>query len=188
MVLRRPLTRSQQMARIRGKNTGPEKRFRSALWSAGLRYRVHADTPVGKPDVVFPGKKLAIFIDGCFWHGCPRHYVRPGSRVDFWAEKLRTTIVRDRRQTLALEDLGWSVLRVWEHEVFEELDAVVREVRRVLEEGCPDLAPSWRVVRVDEIDKATRQERRHFEQLRDPKATRSEEGRRITAKWRRPKV
>ena len=182
-----PLTRSQQMSRIRGKNTEPEKRLRSALWAAGLRYRVYAQTPVGRPDVVFPGRQLAVFIDGCFWHGCPQHYVRPGSRVGFWSGKLRENVARDRKQTLELETLGWYVLRVWEHEIYEDLEQIVHRVHRALNETPPEPAPDWRVVRVDEIDKTSRRERRHLEQLRNPQATRFEEGRRITAKWRRPK-
>ncbi len=187
MAGRRPLSRSQQMSRIRWKNTKPEMRLRSALWSAGLRYRIHAETPVGKPDVVFPRKRVAVFIDGCFWHGCPKHYVRPGSRVDFWAEKLRTNIERDRRQTLKLEALGWSVLRVWEHEIYEELHDVVCRIRETVADKRLITQPDWRVVKVEEIDEKSRLERRHLEHLRDASARRSEEGRRITAKWRRPR-
>ncbi len=180
-----PLTRSQQMSRIRWKNTEPEKRLRSALWSAGLRYRIHAETPVGKPDVVFPGRRIALFIDGCFWHGCPKHYVRPGSRVDFWAEKLRINVERDRQQTLKLEALGWCVIRVWEHEIYEELQEVVHRVRKIVAGKGLITQPDWRVVEVEEIDEKMRLERRHLEQLRDNSARRSEEGRRITVKWRR---
>src|ERR1700682_6168645 len=125
-----PLSRSEQMARIRGKNTGPERSLRSALWSTGLRYRIHPETPVGTPDIVLPGKRVAVFIDGCFWHGCPLHYVRPRSRTDHWIARLRGNVERDRRQTLELEALGWSVLRVWEHDVHEALSEVVERIRQ----------------------------------------------------------
>jgi len=187
MPSRRPLSRSEQMARIRGTDTGPEMRLRSALWAAGLRFRVHAATPVGRPDVVFPGRQLAIFIDGCFWHGCPLHYVRPRSRLDHWEGRLRANVDRDRRQTLELESLGWRVMRVWEHEVYENLAEVVQRVRQVLESSALDPSPDWRVVAVEAIDDAIRTERRYMEELRHPEARRIEEGRRITAKWRRPK-
>ena len=65
------LSRSEQMARICGAHTRPEVLLRAALWGHGLRYRLHAKTPVGRPDILFPGSKVAVFIDGCFWHGCP---------------------------------------------------------------------------------------------------------------------
>jgi DNA mismatch endonuclease (patch repair protein) len=184
---RRPsLSRSEQMSRIRGKNTGPERRLRSALWKAGLRYLTHAETPLGRPDVVFPRRRIAVFIDGCFWHGCPQHYVRPRTRTDHWEGKLRENVDRDRQQTMALEALGWSVVRAWEHEVYESLEKVLSRIRCALGEGRATPDPEWRVVRVEEIEESARLERRHLEQLRDPSATRTEEGRRITAKWRRP--
>ncbi|HYO69174.1 MAG TPA: very short patch repair endonuclease, partial [Archangium sp.] len=82
------LTRSEQMSRIRGKDTSPERLLRSALWRAGLRFRLQSRTPYGRPDVVFSKARVAVFIDGCFWHGCPDHYVRPRTRNDFWSSKL----------------------------------------------------------------------------------------------------
>ena len=181
------LTRSQQMARIEGRNTKPEIVLRRALWQRGLRYRLHAPTPVGRPDVVFAGRRVAIFIDGGFWHGCPVHYVRPRSREDFWRSKLAENVERDRRQTLALEELGWRVVRIWEHEVFEALDDVVELVDQAL---CADVwvpRDDWRVVRVEPIDDGANLERRHLEQLRAPEQKRVIEGKRYTTKWRNPK-
>jgi DNA mismatch endonuclease, patch repair protein len=180
------LSRSEQMSRIRGKNTDPERRLRSALWKAGLRYRVHAETPVGQPDVVFPRRRIAVFIDGCFWHGCPRHYVRPRSHTDHWEGKLLENVARDRQQTLTLEALGWSVIRVWEHEVYETLKDVVSRIRLTFEEEVAAPTPDWRVVRVEEVEESAQLERRHLEDLRDPGARWSVEGHRITSKWRRP--
>lgn len=175
------------MARIRAKDTDPEKRLRSALWSAGLRYRIHAKTPVGKPDVVFSGRRVAIFINGCFWHGCPKHYVRPKTRADFWSRKLRINVERDRRQTRDLEASGWKVLHVWEHEIYEDLEGIVSRARQALAGKKMALATDWRVVRVEEISKDENIERRHMEDLRDILVVRHEEGRRVTAKWRRPR-
>lgn len=100
------LTRSQQMARIKGKLTKPEVFLRQALWQRGARYRLHHKTPVGRPDIAFPGPRLAVFIDGCQWHGCPKHYVRPRSRNEFWADELSTNVERDQRQTRAIEAAG----------------------------------------------------------------------------------
>ncbi len=180
-----PFSRSEQMARIRGRNTRPERRLRSALWLAGLRYRLHTPIPGARPDVVMPSRRVAVFVDGCFWHGCPVHYVRPRSRTDHWAGKLRENVDRDRQQTLALEALGWKVVRVWEHEVDEALAAVVKRVQGAVSGLPEEVRPDWRVVQVEELDSGARIERRHLEQLRNRDARRTEEGRRITAKWRR---
>lgn len=174
------------MSRIRPRNTGPELRLRSALWAAGLRYRIHAETPVGRPDIVFPARRLAVFIDGCFWHGCPQHYVRPRSHPEHWAAKLRLNVDRDRHQTLKLEGLGWRVVRVWEHAVYEELAKVVEDIRKVLLDPSTATSPEWRVVAVEILDDQARTERRYLEQLRNSRLGKIEEGRRITAKWSRP--
>lgn len=180
-------SRSQQMSRIRGSNTEPERMLRSALWAAGLRYRLHHVTPAGRPDVVFPGLRVAVFIDGCFWHGCPDHYVRPVTKADFWASKLHENVARDRRQTEELERGGWRVIRVWEHDVFERLDEIVGRVATALSGDRWDPSDEWRVVRVVEVDPIHRTEKRFFEKLREPGTTRETTGRRITAKWRRPR-
>jgi DNA mismatch endonuclease (patch repair protein) len=181
------ISRSENMSRIRGKNTKPELIFRSALWAAGLRYRLHAKTPVGRPDVVFPGPRVAVFIDGGFWHGCPEHYVRPRSRDEFWSAKLDENLSRDRRQTLELEKLGWRVVRVWEHEVFENLKELVELVREAVQAKGWTPRPSWRVRRVEAIDETGDFERRHLELLRDPARQRAVEQKRNTKKWKRPK-
>ena len=111
------MTRSENMARIHSSDTRPEVILRHALWRAGLRYRLNAKTPSGRADLVFRRGQLAVFVDGCFWHGCPDHYVRPRNREHFWAKKLRENVARDRRQTVTLEALGWRVYRIWEHDV-----------------------------------------------------------------------
>lgn len=162
-------SKSEQMAGIRSRHTEPERALRSALWAKGLRYRLHAPTPAGRPDLVLPGP-TAVFVDGCFWHGCPRHYSRPRTREDFWAEKLRANVERDRRQTRALRSLGWRVLRVWEHELAE--DALVGVVDRVMAvvrgEAAAEDDADWRVVRVLAVGDA---EERHLERFDDPTAT-----------------
>jgi DNA mismatch endonuclease (patch repair protein) len=114
-----PRQRSHCMSRIRGRNTGPELTVRKALWALGLRYRTHSAIP-GRPDIVFAGAKVAVFIDGCFWHGCALHGVKPKTNRDFWREKIRKNRARDRKVTRILEADGWSVLRFWEHEVEDE--------------------------------------------------------------------
>jgi len=179
------LSRSEQMSRIRGKDTSPERLLRSALWKAGLRFRLQARTPHGRPDVVFPKARVAIFIDGCFWHGCPEHYVRPRTRSEFWSTKLLGNVERDRRQTLQLEAEGWRVGRFWEHQIFESLPEVVETVRAALgqEHWSPPL--SWRVVRVDAIPGEGDMEQRWQEELRNTLLQRSVVVQRSTKKWKR---
>lgn len=176
-----PLSRSQQMARISGTNTKPEMLLRRALWAVGVRYRVHAQTLAGRPDVVIPSRAIAIFIDGCFWHGCPDHYVRPRSRPEFWAAKLAGNVLRDRVQTLSLEGAGWRVVRVLEHDILEAVDLVVARIVHVIGGGDDD-DRAWRVVQVDILDATGEQEARHLEQLRAPEMKLLLERRRITAK------
>lgn len=179
------VTRSEQMSRIRGKNTKPEILLRTALWGRGLRYRVQATTSVGRPDVVFPTAKVAIFVDGCQWHGCPDHYVFPRTRREFWCLKLAGNVARDRRQTLELEALGWKVLRVWEHMIFTELEGVVELVEAALANVPAPEAEGWRVVLVEPLPEGDDMERRHLEDLHDAAIRRLEVRRRSTGKWPR---
>lgn len=112
----------------RGRNTGPEVTLRSALHRAGLRFRKDLRMVVGetavRPDIVFTRNHVAVFVDGCFWHGCPQHGEMPVSNREFWEAKISGTRDRDARQTAALEAAGWTVLRVWEHEPVD--DALAR--------------------------------------------------------------
>ncbi|MEM3485442.1 MAG: very short patch repair endonuclease [Candidatus Methanomethyliaceae archaeon] len=127
----RLLTKSEQMARVRSYNTKPECILRSALWKAGLRYRLHSALP-GTPDIVFPRKKVAVFVDGCFWHGCPQHYSAPKQNGEFWGQKLQRNMARDRLVDQSLSELGWTVVRVWEHEISRSLGDVIDRIREVL--------------------------------------------------------
>lgn len=115
--------RSKTMSLIRSKNTKPEKLLRSSLWKRGLRYLVHPKIK-GKPDIIFKKNKIAIFIDGCFWHMCPICFKPPKSNIDYWKPKLNRNKERDKTVTLELEEEGWTVLRFWEHEIFNDLDSV----------------------------------------------------------------
>jgi DNA mismatch endonuclease (patch repair protein) len=104
------------MSGIRGRNTRPETRLRSALHARGLRYRLHVGGLPGTPDIVFPRFRAAIMVHGCFWHrheGC-RYATNPETRPDFWQEKFRKNVERDRAKARALSDAGWRVATVWE--------------------------------------------------------------------------
>jgi DNA mismatch endonuclease, patch repair protein len=102
------------MSSIRSKDTKPEVKIRKALWVNGFRYRIHYGS--FKIDIAFPAKKLAIFIDGCFWHGCPIHSHQPKSNQAYWLPKLKKNIQRDNDVTQRLKAEGWKVMRFWEHE------------------------------------------------------------------------
>jgi DNA mismatch endonuclease (patch repair protein) len=176
-----PLTRSENMSRIRARDTEPEVALRKALWARGIRYRANYRTPGGKADLAIPGRKFAVFVDGCFWHGCPEHFVRPRSSKAFWDNKLRENVDRDRRQTRKLLEQGWTCVRVWEHELRESLDAVVSLVLRELGCGGAGHWPDWRVVKVEFLDTAGEFESRSLEELVGP-GRRAEQGPRVTLK------
>lgn len=126
-----PEQRSKNMSRIRGSDTGPEVRLRRALWQEGLRYRLKSKLP-GKPDLVFPSSRVTVFVDGCFWHGCPEHAVKPETNTGFWVEKIDKNKARDVEVTEQLESAGWTVIRVWEHEVNGTVEASVERIRGVV--------------------------------------------------------
>jgi len=114
---------SLRMARVRQKGTRCEVELRRALHARGLRYRLQVPLltkPRRVADIVFRRRKLAIFVDGCFWHGCPEHGTSPKSNADFWRDKIETNKRRDLDTNRRLTEAGWRVLRVWEHEDAEE--------------------------------------------------------------------
>lgn len=102
----------------RGRDTAPEIRVRQLLHAAGLRYRVDF-APLGgrrRADIVFTRRRIAVFIDGCYWHGCPKHATLPKRNADYWLPKLERNVERDRETDAILQAAGWRVLRHWEHE------------------------------------------------------------------------
>lgn len=111
-----PADRSRMMAGIQGKNTKPELTVRRMLFASGYRFRLHRRDLPGAPDIVMPGRKVAIFVHGCFWHmhqGC-RYAKMPATRPEFWKAKLEANVERDRRAVEKLQAQGWRVLCVWE--------------------------------------------------------------------------
>lgn len=176
------------MGRIRSRDTSPEWMLRRALWDTGLRYRLHVRTPYGRPDLLLGRSRVVVFIDGCFWHGCPEHYVCPRSAGPYWSAKLRRNVERDRRQTLAFEAAGWSVCRVWEHELFTSLSTAVARIRRAVAGRPTRQARDWRVVEVRALDETGAIEERHLESLRDPHASKIVCQGRTARKWRVPQA
>ncbi len=110
---------SHRLARVRQKDTGAEMALRRAMHRNGLRYRVDYEVlkkPRRVADIAFPGRRIAIFVDGCFWHGCPEHASWPKRNADFWRQKIEANRRRDIDTNERLKDLGWTVLRFWSHE------------------------------------------------------------------------
>jgi DNA mismatch endonuclease (patch repair protein) len=136
--------RSDNMRRIRPKDTTPEMCVRRLVHGLGFRYRLHCRDLPGKPDLVFRTRKKVIFVNGCFWHrhpGCPYAYT-PKTRVEFWTAKLDGNRMRDLRNLEVLEKQGWKALTVWECETID-LERLTRLLRRFLQAG-PDVAAAKR--------------------------------------------
>ena len=123
------MSRSENMSRIRGQDTKIEIALRKELWGRGIRYRKNDKTVYGKPDIVFKGKKIAVFCDSEFWHGY--EYLNVGktfkTNPSFWEEKMKRNIERDKKVNQALKDEGWMVLRFWEKQILKDV------------KGCADL-------------------------------------------------
>lgn len=126
------LRRSELMSRIKGKNTKPELALRHAVWALGLRYRLHRKIDRSRPDLVFAGVRLAVFVDGCFWHCCPKHGVQPKSNAVFWRSKLERNVQRDAETDRDLRAQGWAVLRFWEHEIDENAEDCAQRVAKAI--------------------------------------------------------
>lgn len=120
------------MKTVRLRDTGPELALRRELHRLGLRYRLHRAVVPGvrrRPDIVFGPKRLAVFIDGCFWHGCPQHATMAKANRQFWQHKIRENKRRDADTDRRLRRAGWWVIRIWEHETVE---SAARRVLRIL--------------------------------------------------------
>ena len=118
----------------KSKDTSPELRIRSFLHRRGHRYRVHLSIPLKsggqvRPDIVFTRQRVAVFVDGCFWHRCPHHGNVPRSNGGYWTQKLKRNQVRDAYVSAELRTAGWTVVRIWEH---EELGRAVNQIEDVL--------------------------------------------------------
>jgi DNA mismatch endonuclease (patch repair protein) len=115
--------RSYNMSRIRGTGTGPEMLLRKLLFSKRLRgYRVRSKV-FGKPDIVFPKYGIAVFVDGCFWHRCPVCYTKPETNMEFWEGKIEGNMKRDKMVNERLAREGYEIIRFWEHEIKNNLNA-----------------------------------------------------------------
>ena len=125
---------SKVMSAIRGKNTGPELALRKALQEVGEGgYRLHWKKVPGRPDIAYPGKKVAVFVHGCFWHSCPVcRTPLPKTHTDFWHSKLQVNRKRDFGKIKALEKIGWRVVVMWEHELKNDPKKCAERIKMVM--------------------------------------------------------
>jgi DNA mismatch endonuclease (patch repair protein) len=147
---RDPKVTSAMMAAVKGKNNKAELALRKELWSRGLRYRLYDSSLIGKPDLVFKGPRVVIFVDGDFWHG--RALVEEGveglkrglrtQRSDWWIQKIGRNVDRDRKVTRRLRRAGWRVMRFWESEVQKDLFKVADKVERTLRKATSERSSS----------------------------------------------
>jgi DNA mismatch endonuclease (patch repair protein) len=131
------------MRAVPGKNTSVERALRVALRTVGLRgYRLHNTDVPGTPDVVFGPERVAVFVDGCFWHGCPKCYREPKSRKEYWQMKVQRNRDRDANVNAACVEKGWRVVRLWEHEVTKQPERAAATVRKALKRPTPTRRPA----------------------------------------------
>lgn len=116
------------MASVKSRNTGPELELRKALYACGVRgWRCNYKRATGKPDIAWPARKVAVFVDGAFWHGHPTRH-KPGRSGAYWDRKIEQNVERDRRVDLELRKSGWNVLRLWDFEIRKDLNGSVARV------------------------------------------------------------
>jgi DNA mismatch endonuclease, patch repair protein len=135
---------SRTKSKVRSKNTRAERALRSSLHNLGLRYRLHADDLPGRPDIVFRSARLAIFVDGDYWHGrswkARREKLAHGSNAAYWVAKIQTNRTRDRRHNRILREVGWEVVRFWETDVLKDPLRAARLVRARLRMRLNDVS------------------------------------------------
>lgn len=132
---RAPLPKSEATSRVmrsnKAKNTKPEIILRKALWNNDIKgYRLHWNKVPGKPDIAFPSKRLAVFVNGCFWHRCPTcNLSLPKSNTEFWVKKFDKNIYRDKAKMEQLESIGWTSLTIWECGIKDDLDGCINRIK-----------------------------------------------------------
>jgi len=126
--------RRKNMRNIRSKGTKPEITLINELRKNKLKFETHISDIVGKPDIIFRRKKIAVFIDSDFWHGHPKRFIMPKSNKKYWQNKIKRNIIRDKYVTNKLRREGWSVLRIWEFDIKHNLDKCINRIVRKYKE------------------------------------------------------
>ena len=120
--------RSKVMSSIKGKHTKPELILRKIIWAYGARYRIHDKTVFGTPDISNKRKKIAVFIDGCFWHGCRTCYKEPTTNILYWGDKIKRNKERRRIVRNYLSSKSWTVIELWEHEIRDDPTKLIGKI------------------------------------------------------------
>ena len=124
------LTKTQgscAMSRIRSRDTRQEKVLDELLKKKRIKHTMYPKIG-GRPDIILNNRKVAVFLDGCFWHGCKKHYIEPKSNKEYWQMKIKYNMERDKKNTAVLRKNGWKVIRIWEHQMKDNSDKAVRRV------------------------------------------------------------
>ncbi len=127
-------TTSRLMSKNKSKNTKPELILRKEMWRNGVRgYRLHWKKAPGKPDIAFPGRRIAIFVNGCFWHRCPNCEPQmPKSNVEFWKNKFEKNVERDKKKLEQLAEKGWQTITIWECQIKDDVTEQVERIKQIL--------------------------------------------------------
>lgn len=123
-----PEVRQKTMRAVKSSNTSFENRVHKELWRCGIRFRKNVQTLMGKPDIAIKKYKVVIFLDSCFWHGCPEHCRMPSSNIDYWRRKIQRNRLRDGEVFEYYIHKDWNVLRIWEHEVKQDFDGAIGRI------------------------------------------------------------
>lgn len=134
--------RSEIMQAVRGKDTKIEFILRKALWKEGYRYRKNDGRFIGKPDIVLPSNKIAIFVDSCFWHGCPYHCRMPHSNKAYWNAKIKRNKERDREVNKWYRKNKWIILRFWEHSVSGDVQMCIKKIKSLIDKQTTAYHPN----------------------------------------------
>ncbi len=122
--------RSEIMSHVKSKDSKIETIFRTELWKSGFRYRKNSSKYFGKPDIVLPKYKAAIFIDSCFWHGCKKHCRIPAARKKYWVAKIERNIARDKEVSKHYKKEGWKMFRIWEHDLKNKMTKIISQIKK----------------------------------------------------------
>ncbi|VVB92605.1 DNA mismatch endonuclease Vsr [uncultured archaeon] len=127
-----PEQRRKNMQRIRSTGTKAERIVMEELGKKGLKFISYDNSIIGKPDIVFPEKKIAVFIDSDFWHANPKRFIKPKTNVEYWEEKIARNKKRDRKVNRELKTEGWAVVRIWEYDVKHNLSRCIKKILKKL--------------------------------------------------------
>ena len=136
--------RSEIMSMVRNKDSKIEIKFRKALWKARLRYRKNSTKYFGKPDLIFKKRKIVIFIDSCFWHGCKKHGSMPKVRIKFWKAKLKRNKQRDKEVNRYYKKLDWKLFRIWEHDLKKNPAEIIVKIIDFMHRNTQAKFPSYK--------------------------------------------